>query len=65
MQLKAKEKIEDGFLIKEYDIPYDQMPEGFEMDIDAYITCHPSKRESFASTMPVKIYCAGILVYTD
>ena len=63
--MQVKEKIENGYLIKEYDLPYEDMPEGIEMDIDTYVTCPPSKRAPFASTMPVKIYCAGRLVYSD
>lgn len=63
--MQVKERIEDGYLIREFDIPYNEMPGGFEQDIDTYVTCHPSKREPFARNMPVKIYCAGVLVYSD
>lgn len=59
-------KIENGYILLEFDQEYNEMPPGFDMDLDYFMTTAIENRRPIeGKKLPVKVICAGKLVYSD
>ena len=59
-------RIENGYIVLEFDQAYKEMPPGFDMDLDYFMTTAIENRRPIeGQNLPVKVFCKGELVYSD